>query len=56
MEFMKPMEFFSFMPYMPSMVNDPAFGFRWPAEPAVISDKDRTFPDFSDAMAYSERD
>ena len=26
--------------------NDPAFGFRWPSEPKVISDKDRTFPDF----------
>jgi dTDP-4-dehydrorhamnose 3,5-epimerase len=26
--------------------NDPAFGIRWPAEPAVISDKDRSWPDF----------
>lgn len=26
--------------------NDPLFGFRWPAEPAVISDKDRNYPDF----------
>lgn len=26
--------------------DDPAFGVRWPAEPAVISDKDRTWPDF----------
>lgn len=26
--------------------NDPAFGFRWPAAPDLISDKDRTFPDF----------
>ena len=26
--------------------NDPAFGFRWPSEPRVISDRDRTFPDF----------
>jgi dTDP-4-dehydrorhamnose 3,5-epimerase len=26
--------------------NDPAFGFRWPGDPRVISDKDRTFPDF----------
>jgi dTDP-4-dehydrorhamnose 3,5-epimerase len=26
--------------------NDPAFKFRWPAEPAVISDRDRSFPDF----------
>ena len=26
--------------------NDPAFGIRWPAEPAVISDKDRSWPDY----------
>lgn len=26
--------------------NDPAFGFHWPSEPRVISDKDRTFADF----------
>jgi dTDP-4-dehydrorhamnose 3,5-epimerase len=26
--------------------NDPAFGVRWPVEPAVISDKDRNHPDF----------
>jgi dTDP-4-dehydrorhamnose 3,5-epimerase len=26
--------------------DDPAFGFRWPAAPAVISDKDRGYPDF----------
>jgi len=26
--------------------NDPAFGFRWPAEPVVISDRDRAHPDF----------
>ena len=26
--------------------NDPAFGIRWPAEPAVISDKDCSWPDF----------
>lgn len=25
--------------------NDPAFDIRWPAEPAVISDKDRNWPD-----------
>jgi dTDP-4-dehydrorhamnose 3,5-epimerase len=29
--------------------NDPAFGFGWPAEPAVISERDRTFPDFDPA-------
>lgn len=26
--------------------NDPSFGFRWPGEPKVISEKDRTHPDF----------
>ncbi|MBV8568889.1 MAG: dTDP-4-dehydrorhamnose 3,5-epimerase [Methylobacteriaceae bacterium] len=26
--------------------NDPAFDIKWPAEPAVISDKDRSWPDF----------
>lgn len=26
--------------------NDPSFGIRWPAEPTVISDKDRSWPDF----------
>lgn len=26
--------------------NDPLFKFKWPAEPAVISDKDRNYPDF----------
>jgi dTDP-4-dehydrorhamnose 3,5-epimerase len=26
--------------------NDPKFGIRWPLEPTVVSDKDRTRPDF----------
>jgi len=26
--------------------DDPAFGIDWPAEPAVIADKDRAWPDF----------
>ena len=26
--------------------NDPAFGITWPFEPAVMSDKDRAWPDF----------
>ncbi len=26
--------------------NDPAFDFTWPLEPRVISERDRTFPDF----------
>jgi dTDP-4-dehydrorhamnose 3,5-epimerase len=29
--------------------NDPAFGFRWPSAPAVISERDRTHPDFTPA-------
>lgn len=29
--------------------NDPKFGIKWPAEPVVISDKDRNTPDFSPA-------
>jgi dTDP-4-dehydrorhamnose 3,5-epimerase len=27
--------------------DDPAFGISWPAKPAVISDKDRSWPDFT---------
>ena len=26
--------------------DDPAFGFRWPAAPAVISERDKSYPDF----------
>lgn len=26
--------------------DDPAFGFEWPGTPQVISDKDRSYPDF----------
>ena len=26
--------------------NDPAFGIQWPVQPAIISDKDRSWPDF----------
>ena len=26
--------------------NDPAFGIEWPAEPRILSDRDRTYPDF----------
>ncbi len=29
--------------------NDPAFGFKWPVEPKLISEKDRAFPDFDPA-------
>lgn len=27
--------------------DDPAFGISWPAEPRLISDRDRTYPDFA---------
>jgi dTDP-4-dehydrorhamnose 3,5-epimerase len=33
--------------------NDPAFGINWPAEPAIISDKDRSWPDFDSQRAGS---
>ena len=40
--------------------NDRAFGIRWPAEPAVISDKDRCWPDFvgerSSVLAIADRE
>jgi dTDP-4-dehydrorhamnose 3,5-epimerase len=26
--------------------DDPAFGIRWPAPPAIISERDRSYPDF----------
>jgi dTDP-4-dehydrorhamnose 3,5-epimerase len=28
--------------------NDPRFGIVWPVEPAVISERDRTYPDFDE--------
>jgi len=28
--------------------NDPKFGIDWPAEPAVVSDKDQNWPDFNE--------
>lgn len=27
--------------------DDPAFGIRWPARPAIISSRDRSYPDFA---------
>jgi dTDP-4-dehydrorhamnose 3,5-epimerase len=30
--------------------NDPVFGFKWPAPPRVISDKDRGYPDFDPSI------
>lgn len=29
--------------------NDPRFGIEWPSEPQVVSDKDRSHPDFDEA-------
>lgn len=39
-------------PHMPSHArgvrfDDPAFAIRWPAAPAVVSDRDRSHPDFA---------
>ena len=39
-------------PYAPNFSrgtrwNDPAFAIDWPAPPAVISDRDRSWPDFA---------
>jgi dTDP-4-dehydrorhamnose 3,5-epimerase len=34
--------------------NDPAFGIRWPLEPQVISERDRTYPDFAFKGAANE--
>ncbi len=34
--------------------NDPAFGVEWPAEPQLISERDRTYPDFSELRATLE--
>ncbi|RME71100.1 MAG: dTDP-4-dehydrorhamnose 3,5-epimerase, partial [Verrucomicrobia bacterium] len=31
--------------------NDPAFGIQWPGEVRVISEKDRSWPDFQPARA-----
>ncbi len=30
--------------------NDPLFKFVWPAEPVIISDKDKAYPDFDPAL------
>lgn len=42
-------EAFSASSYRGFRYNDPAFGFRWPSEPRVISEKDRTLPAFDPA-------
>lgn len=35
--------------------NDPAIGIQWPLEPTVMSDKDKSWPDFSDETGASFR-
>ena len=40
------------VPYAPASArgarwDDPAFGIEWPAPPTVISERDRTYPDFA---------
>jgi dTDP-4-dehydrorhamnose 3,5-epimerase len=32
--------------------DDPAFSIRWPAVPALMSERDRTYPDFQCALVY----
>jgi dTDP-4-dehydrorhamnose 3,5-epimerase len=39
-------EFYSPDSYRGIRYNDPLFDFRWPMQPRVISEKDRTYPDF----------
>ena len=42
-------ELYSPQAYRGFRYNDPAFSFRWPMEPKVISEKDRHLPDFDPA-------
>lgn len=32
--------------------DDPAFGIKWPAMPELMSERDRTYPDFQCALVY----
>ena len=41
-------DFFSPDAYRGIRYNDPAFGFEWPCEPVVISERDLKFPDYMD--------
>ncbi len=41
-------DFFSSETYRGIRYNDPAFGFEWPCEPKVISERDLNFPDYLD--------
>ena len=43
--------YYCYRPYTPSAervirYNDPVFGFEWPVEPKIISDKDNHHPDY----------
>jgi dTDP-4-dehydrorhamnose 3,5-epimerase len=42
-------EFFSPQHYRGVRWNDPRFAIPWPAQPTVMSDKDRNYPDFDPA-------
>ena len=46
-------ELYSPQAYRGFRYNDPAFSFRWPMEPNVISEKDRHLPDFNPASLKS---
>jgi dTDP-4-dehydrorhamnose 3,5-epimerase len=52
--------YFISTPYAPTAAaglrwNDPALAIRWPAEPSVVSERDRTWPDFAGTSAFSFR-
>lgn len=41
-------------PYVPEAArgvrfDDPAFGIQWPSEPRIVSERDRSYPDFEDS-------
>jgi dTDP-4-dehydrorhamnose 3,5-epimerase len=40
-------EFYAPGSYIGFRYNDPLFRIKWPAEPAVITEKDRNFEDFT---------
>jgi dTDP-4-dehydrorhamnose 3,5-epimerase len=42
-------EMYSAESYWGFRYDDPLFGFRWPREPRLVSEKDRSFPDFDPA-------
>lgn len=44
-------EIYSAASYRGFRYNDPLFGVTWPVEPEIISEKDRSYPDFDPGMA-----